>query len=54
MKLLSDVLPEGLVHELPAADEYKHASSLEQDTQDANSADDLDELRRQLEALNAV
>ncbi|KNA09194.1 hypothetical protein SOVF_155830 [Spinacia oleracea] len=50
----TDVLPEGLVHELPAADEYKHASSLEQDTQDANSADDLDELRRQLEALNAV
>lgn len=46
----SDSLPEGLVHELPAAEEYKHASTVEQP---ASSADDLDELRRQLEALNA-
>lgn len=49
----ADSLPEGLVHELPAADEYKHAPLLEQDAQGADTADDLEELRRQLEALNA-
>ncbi|XP_021737447.1 ubiquitin-like modifier-activating enzyme 5 [Chenopodium quinoa] len=48
----TDALPEGLVHELPAADEYKHAPPLEQDAQGADSTDDLEELRRQLEALN--
>ena len=48
--LLSDALLEGLVHELPAADEYKHASVPEQA---ATSADDLDELRSQPEALSA-
>ncbi|CAO2826981.1 unnamed protein product [Amaranthus hypochondriacus] len=49
----ADALPEGLVHELPAADEYKHAPSQEQEAQDTETVDDLEELRKQLEALNA-
>ncbi|KAK9668909.1 hypothetical protein RND81_13G095300 [Saponaria officinalis] len=49
----TDALPEGLVHELPAADEYKALPVSEQGAEDADSADDLDDLRKQLEALNA-
>ncbi|KAK1359600.1 Ubiquitin-like modifier-activating enzyme 5 [Heracleum sosnowskyi] len=45
-----DVLPEGLVHELPTADEYQRLTAQEEAV---NSADDLEELKRQLEALNA-
>lgn len=45
-----DVLPEGLVHELPTADEYQKLTAQEEAV---NSADDLEELKRQLEALNA-
>ncbi|KAH9626328.1 hypothetical protein KSS87_000560 [Heliosperma pusillum] len=50
---ITDSLPEGLVHELPAADAYIATPVSEQDTKSADSADDLDELRKQLEALNA-
>lgn len=45
-----DVLPEGLVHELPSADEFQKLTAQEEAI---NSADDLEELKRQLEALNA-
>ncbi|QCD81171.1 ubiquitin-like modifier-activating enzyme 5 [Vigna unguiculata] len=46
----SDVLPEGLTHELPSADEFHKAIS------DAPVADndDLEDLRRQLEAINSA
>ncbi|KAL9262204.1 Ubiquitin-like modifier-activating enzyme 5-like protein [Drosera capensis] len=47
----SGALPEGLVHELPTADEF---TPLPTEGEAANSADDLDELRKQLEALNAA
>lgn len=43
------VLAEGIVHELPVADEYPKPAITETD----GPADDLEELRRQLEALNA-
>ncbi|KAL7191703.1 hypothetical protein ACSBR2_023732 [Camellia fascicularis] len=46
----SDALPEGLVRELPIADEFQKASA-HQDT--TNSMDDLEDLRKQLDALNA-
>ncbi|KAH7845214.1 hypothetical protein Vadar_012452 [Vaccinium darrowii] len=46
----SDTLPDGLVCELPIADEFQKPSDPEEMT---NSVDDLDELRKQLEALNA-
>lgn len=46
----SDALPEGLVRELPSADEFQKASA-HQDT--TNSMDDLEDLRKQLDALNA-
>jgi len=47
---ISDVLPEGLTHELPSADEFHKAIS------DAPVADndDLEDLRRQLEAINSA
>lgn len=47
---ISDVLPEGLTHELPSADEFHEA------TPDAPVADndDLEDLRRQLEAINSA
>ncbi|XP_058194453.1 ubiquitin-like modifier-activating enzyme 5 isoform X2 [Rhododendron vialii] len=46
----SDTLPEGLVRELPTADEFQKPC----DPQEMiDSVDDLDELRKQLEALNA-
>ncbi|KAK4350627.1 hypothetical protein RND71_029940 [Anisodus tanguticus] len=45
----SGVLPEGIVHELPVADEYPKQPI----TEAVGPADDLEELRRQLEALNA-
>lgn len=48
----TDALPEGIVHELPVADEYKNAPVLNQDAQGDDTADDLEELRKQLEALN--
>lgn len=47
---LADTLPEGLVRELPTADEFQKPC----DPQEMiDSVDDLDELRKQLEALNA-
>lgn len=45
----SDVLPEGLVRELPSADEPKQLPVSEPPL---TSIDDLEDLRRQLEALN--
>ncbi|KAJ0790204.1 putative sulfur carrier protein ThiS adenylyltransferase [Helianthus annuus] len=47
----SDALPEGLVHELPNADVYKHPT-VSNDTVD--TVDDLEDLKKQLEALNAL
>ncbi|XP_043705650.1 ubiquitin-like modifier-activating enzyme 5 [Telopea speciosissima] len=46
----SDVLPEGLTRELPSADEFQRLPVLEETN---TSIDDLEELRRQLDALNA-
>ncbi|PWA49011.1 NAD(P)-binding Rossmann-fold superfamily protein [Artemisia annua] len=46
----SDALPEGLVHELPSADVYQQPA-VSKETVD--TADDLEDLKRQLEALNA-
>lgn len=43
-------ITEGLVHELPSADAYQQPPAAEETT---TPADDLDELRKQLEALNA-
>lgn len=46
----SGTLPEGLVHELPSADEFQTQPASEETTE---TVTDLDDLRRQLEALNA-
>ncbi|KAJ4961957.1 hypothetical protein NE237_021867 [Protea cynaroides] len=46
----SDALPEGLTRELPSADEFQILPVPEETS---TSIDDLEELRRQLEALNA-
>ncbi|PSR95941.1 Ubiquitin-like modifier-activating enzyme 5 [Actinidia chinensis var. chinensis] len=45
----SDALPEGLVRELPSADEFQRPTSPEETT---NPMDDLEDLRKQLDALN--
>lgn len=45
-----DALPEGLVHELPTADVYKHPTVSDETV---DTVDDLEDLKRQLEALNA-
>lgn len=46
----SDVLPEGLTHELPTADEF-HKATVDAPVVDN---DDLEDLRRQLEAINSA
>ncbi|XP_027120022.1 ubiquitin-like modifier-activating enzyme 5 [Coffea arabica] len=46
----SGILPDGLTHELPSADGF---SNLPVSGEGSNLLDDLDELRKQLEALNA-
>ncbi|CAN1175280.1 Ubiquitin-like modifier-activating enzyme 5 [Linum perenne] len=46
----SDALPEGLTRELPSADEFQKPLATEPS---ATNADDLEELKKQLEALNA-
>lgn len=51
IRFLTGALPEGLTHELPVADEFEKLPVSEAST---NAADDLDDLRRQLEALNAA
>ncbi|CAN1318288.1 Ubiquitin-like modifier-activating enzyme 5 [Linum perenne] len=45
-----DALPEGLTRELPSADEFQKPLATEPS---ATNADDLEELKKQLEALNA-
>ncbi|KAL2321681.1 hypothetical protein Fmac_026060 [Flemingia macrophylla] len=45
----SDVLPEGLTHELPAADEFHEATV----GTPVGDTDDLEDLRKQLEAINS-
>ncbi|KAL9335376.1 hypothetical protein Peur_072557 [Populus x canadensis] len=45
-----DALPEGLTRELPTADEFQKAPAAEPAT---TSFDDIEELRKQLDALNA-
>ncbi|KAL0327635.1 UNVERIFIED_CONTAM: Ubiquitin-like modifier-activating enzyme 5 [Sesamum angustifolium] len=47
----SGALPEGLVHELPSADEFQKPPASAETT--ATPVDDLEDLRRQLDALNA-
>lgn len=47
----SGVVTEGLVHELPSADAFQQPPATKETTTAA--ADDLEELRKQLEALNA-
>ncbi|XP_016206907.2 ubiquitin-like modifier-activating enzyme 5 [Arachis ipaensis] len=46
----SDILPEGLTHELPVADDFRNIVTSEAPTTDN---EDLEELRRQLEAINS-
>ncbi|XP_073131871.1 ubiquitin-like modifier-activating enzyme 5 [Henckelia pumila] len=48
----SATLPEGLVHELPSADEFQTPQPASQETTE-DAVTDLDDLRKQLEALNA-
>ncbi|XP_047332874.1 ubiquitin-like modifier-activating enzyme 5 [Impatiens glandulifera] len=45
----SDALPEGIVHELPVSDSYQ---KIVPDEETVECIDDLEDLRRQLEALN--
>ncbi|CAI9775665.1 unnamed protein product [Fraxinus pennsylvanica] len=47
---ISGALPEGLIHELPSADEFQKPPVSEES---ANPVDDLEDLKRLLEALNA-
>ncbi|KAL8499434.1 hypothetical protein ACS0TY_022412 [Phlomoides rotata] len=47
---ISGTIPEGLVHELPSADEFQNPPATQEPT---IPNDDLDDLRRQLEALNS-
>lgn len=47
----ADALPEGLTRELPSADEFQNAST--SGSADAY-IDDLEDLRKQLEALNSI
>lgn len=50
MRLLSsDALPEGLVRELPSADDFQKPPAEAADS----TIDDLEELRKQLDALNS-
>lgn len=49
--LWAGAVTEGLVHELPSADAFQQPPATEETTTAA--ADDLEELRKQLEALNA-
>ncbi|KAJ0245023.1 Ubiquitin-like modifier-activating enzyme 5 [Hirschfeldia incana] len=49
----SDALPEGLTRELPDADEYEKAIAIG-DGEAEEDEDDLEELKKQLEALNAA
>lgn len=46
---ISDALPEGLTRELPSADEYQTLPA-----EAPAPIDDLDDLRKQLEALNSA
>ncbi|CAI9771680.1 unnamed protein product [Fraxinus pennsylvanica] len=46
----SGPLPEGIIHELPSADEFQKPPVSEES---ANPVNDLEDLKRQLEALNA-
>ncbi|KAL0407883.1 UNVERIFIED_CONTAM: Ubiquitin-like modifier-activating enzyme 5 [Sesamum radiatum] len=48
----SGALPEGLVHELPSADEFQKPPASAETT--TTTIDDLEDLRKQLEALNAA
>lgn len=50
-KSFADVLPEGLTHELPSADEFQ---KLPPEAPISDNDDDLDDLRRQLEAINSA
>lgn len=45
-----DALPEGLTRELPTADEFQKPPAAEPAT---TTFDDIEELRKQLDALNA-
>lgn len=47
--LSSDALPEGLVRELPSADEFQKPPTEATE----GTIDDLEDLRKQLEALNS-
>ncbi|KAI3673604.1 hypothetical protein L6452_39727 [Arctium lappa] len=47
----SDALPEGLVHELPNADVYEQQQPTTEES--IENVDDLEDLKRKLEALNA-
>lgn len=47
----SDALPEGIVHELPSADKFEKPPAAEEIT---DAMDDLEDLRKQLDALNSA
>ena len=48
---MPDALPQGLIRELPSADGYNKTAPVEEPSPDM---DDLDELKKLLEALNAA
>ncbi|CAN8311310.1 unnamed protein product [Cochlearia groenlandica] len=50
----SDTLPEGLTRELPVADEYEKTIAIGSGEAEAEEEDDLEDLKKQLEALNAA
>ncbi|CAA0167632.1 unnamed protein product [Arabidopsis thaliana] len=50
----SDTLPEGLTRELPVADEYEKAIAIASGSGETEEEDDLEDLKKQLEALNAA
>ncbi|XP_010475226.1 PREDICTED: ubiquitin-like modifier-activating enzyme 5 isoform X2 [Camelina sativa] len=50
----SDTLPEGLTRELPDADEYEKEIAIASGSGETEEEDDLEDLKKQLEALNAA
>ncbi|XP_010475225.1 PREDICTED: ubiquitin-like modifier-activating enzyme 5 isoform X1 [Camelina sativa] len=49
-----DTLPEGLTRELPDADEYEKEIAIASGSGETEEEDDLEDLKKQLEALNAA
>lgn len=52
--LCIDTLPEGLTRELPVADVYEKEIAIASGSGGTEEEDDLEDLKKQLEALNAA